>query len=524
MTSSPQLPQEITRENAAAELLKRRRARSHLLDFTQYTYPPYKVDIMHSLLAETLTDVVNGKIDRLMVFAPPQSGKSHLTSVELPAFWLGNRPDDPVILSSYGASLATNKSGESRAIVESEEYRRVFPDVRTRKDSRAADHWKIAGHRGSLLAVGVAGPVTGNGCMLAIIDDPFENWKSAQSPTIRNSVWEWWRGTFRTRVWEGGAIILIMTRWHEDDLAGRLLQDQPGRWKILRLAALAETQAERDNNNKYLGLPEGESDPVGRKPGEPLTPKRFSKKAMLDIKKDVGTMVWSAEYQGVPRAPEGNRVKRGWFKIVGAAPKKARRVRYWDKAGSEDTGDYTVGLLMAEVDGIYYIEDIVRGQWSVRERQMVMLQTAILDALRYGDIEFPAEDDDEDGDEVDLANVQAIEGLKYEVKDPGVKIVIEQEGGSGGKDSYKADSQLLAGFSVKSDRPSGSKEVRGEPFVAQAEAGNVRLVKGDWNWEYLNEMAAFPNAAHDDQWDGTSGAFNKLAKPKYAPKAYHGSV
>ena len=233
---------------------------------------------------------------------------------------------------------------------------------------------------------------------------------------------------------------------------------------------------------------------------------------MIEIKTDVGTMVWNAEYQGVPRAPEGNRVKRGWFKIVGAAPRKARRFRYWDKAGSDDTGDYTVGLLMAELDGIYYIEDVVRGQWSVRERQMVMLQTSILDALKYGKIEFLAEDDEEDGEEVDLAKLELIEGLKYEVINPGVKIVIEQEPGSSGKDSYKADSQLLAGFSVRADRPSGSKEVRGEPFVAQAEAGNVRLVKGSWNWDYLNEMAAFPNAAHDDQWDGYFRLFQQTCK------------
>jgi len=153
-----------------------------------------------------------------------------------------------------------------------------------------------------------------------------------------------------------------------------------------------------------------------------------------------------------------------------------------------------------------------------------MLQTAVLDALRYGDIEFIAETEDEDGEEVDLSNPDEVVGLAYEVIDPGVSIYIEQEGGSGGKDSFRADSQLLAGFMVKSDRPSGSKDVRGEPFVAQAEAGNVRMVKGDWNWDYLNEIAAFPNAAHDDQWDGTSGAFNKLAKPRYAPRAFHGSV
>ena len=175
----------------------------------------------------------------------------------------------PLSSAVTARSWRSTRAGKSRTIVESEEYRRIFKDITTRQDSRAADHWKISGHRGSVLAAGVDGPVTGNGCLLGIIDDPFENWKEAQSLNTRNAVWDWWRGTFRTRVWEGGAIILIMTRWHEDDLAGRLLLDQPGRWKVLRLAALAETQAERDQNNKYLGLPLGESDPVGRKPGEP---------------------------------------------------------------------------------------------------------------------------------------------------------------------------------------------------------------------------------------------------------------
>jgi len=264
-----------------------------------------------------------------MIFAPPQHGKSELASVRLPAFWLGHRPNEPVILASYGASLAENKSRQAREIVESAEYQELFPGITTRRDSRAVNHWQLAApHRGSMLAVGVGGPITGHGAMLGIIDDPFENWEQAQSQTIRDKVWEWWRTTFRTRIWEGGAIVLIMTRWHEDDLAGRLLQEQADRWVVLRLPALAETQEERDENDRRLGLPTGQPDPLGREPGEPLCPKRFSRSALEELRRDVGPVAWAAEYQGVPRAPEGNRFKRHWFPIVDAAPAMARRVRY----------------------------------------------------------------------------------------------------------------------------------------------------------------------------------------------------
>src|SRR5439155_1770276 len=147
-----------------------------------------------------------------------------------------------------------------------------FPGIRTRRDSRAVNHWQLDGHRGGLLATGVGGPITGHGGLLGIVDDPHENWEQAQSATIREKIWEWYRTTFRTRIWEGGAIVLIQTRWHEDDLAGRRLAEWRGEWTVLRLPALAETQAERDYHNARLGLPVGVPDPLGRMPGEPLCP------------------------------------------------------------------------------------------------------------------------------------------------------------------------------------------------------------------------------------------------------------
>ena len=219
---------QLSPPEAARELLARRIARRHLLPFTKYTYPRYQPELFHRFLADALNDVVEGNCNRLMVLAPPQHGKSELVSVRLPAYWFGRRPDDPVILTSYAASLAHSKSRQAREVVESPSFKALFPNVTTSRTSRAVDNWTLADHRGELVAAGVGGPITGHGALLGIIDDPFENYAQAESATVRENVWQWYRSTLRTRVWEDGAIVLVLTRWHEDDLAGRLLKAQPG--------------------------------------------------------------------------------------------------------------------------------------------------------------------------------------------------------------------------------------------------------------------------------------------------------
>lgn len=491
----------VTRElqaRAAQEVIHRRQSRNGLLPFTCYTYPQYKVDPVHELIASTLDQVVSGEIKRLMIFAPPQHGKSELTSVRLPAYWLGRRPNDPVILASYVADLAEKHSRESRQIVESPEYAALFgkqatdefydKPIATRADSRAVHRWQLTHPwRGGLRAVGVNGPVTGHGALLGIIDDPFENWKQAQSLTMRDSVWDWWRGTFRPRIWEGGAIILIMTRWHEDDLAGRLLQVDGAAWMVLRLPALAETQQERDQNNEYLGLPIGEPDPLGRLPGEALSPQRFSATTLVEMQKEgeVGSLAFAAEYQGVPRAAEGNRFKRIWFygehndRVRPTVPEFASYVRYWDKAGTQGgTGAATAGVLLAKHEKLTYVVDVVKGHWSAGEREAEIKATAARDALKYG---------------------------QYNVR-----IYVEQEPGSGGKESAEATIANLAGYIIEADPPSGNKDARLEPFAVQLEAGNVRMVIGDWNKDYIEEFVALPNGKRRDQADATAGAFNKL--------------
>jgi predicted phage terminase large subunit-like protein len=453
-------------------------ARESLLNFTRLTYPTYVAEAPHELITQKLDGVVAGEIKRLMIFMPPQHGKSELVSIRLPAYWLGKRPDDPVILTSYSASLAHKNSRAARDIVESDLYKSIFPGVETRKDSRAVDRWQLKGRRGSVLAAGADGPLTGNGGLLGVIDDPFQNWETAQSATMRQKVWEWWRGTFRTRIWEHGAIVLLMTRWHEDDIAGRLLNSQGDQWEVLRLPAIAETQQERDENAKRMKMPIGDPDPLGRDAGQPLAPKRYSLSALEAIKTDSGSMVWGSEYQAAPRAAEGNRIKRAWFEIVEAIPAGGRFMRYWDKAGTEGGGAYTAGVLICEYKKVFYIVDVQRAQLSAMERENLIKQTAHLDRQRYG--QFP--------------------------------IYIEQEPGSSGKESAQATIRNLVGFVVRADPPSGDKDVRLHPFEVQAEAGNVRLLRGAWNFDYLEELTAIPNGTYRDQADATSGAFNKLIR------------
>jgi predicted phage terminase large subunit-like protein len=169
---------------------------------------------------------------------------------------------------------------------------------------------------------------------------------------------------------------------------------------------------------------------------------------------------------------------RHWFGIVDAAPAKARRVRYWDKAGTDNGGAYTCGVLMSNTDdGEYFVEHVIRGQLSAHKRNNLILQTSIADREKYGDVE----------------------------------IVVEQEPGSGGKESAEFTIKQLAGFKIFVDRPSGDKVTRAQPYAAQAEAGNVKLLQSAWNGDYLDELSAFPGGEYLDQVDASSGAFNRLA-------------
>jgi len=454
-------------------------------EFVSIVNPRYKWFKHCEVLGDVLQRVADGKISRLMIFMPPRHGKSEETSRLFSAYYLYRFPEKWVGVCSYAADLAYTLSRASKDFF-------LAAGGLLNSSAKAVKHWQTA-EGGGLWAAGVGGPITGKGFHVGIIDDPLKNAEDAASDKIREKQKEWYSSTFYTREEPGGgAIIFILTRWNEDDLAGWQLteeltaaDDEKENWHIINFPAICEEE-------KPVFPPSCTVEKDWRKPGEALCPERFDLAKLKRIASKVGIYFWNALFQQSPRPRDGGMFKRSWFKIVGAVPVGCTFVRYWDKAGSDKQGDYTAGVLIARApDGSFYVVDVVRGQWEATEREAIIVQTAELDRQRIG---VPSLVDGEDLDE-----------------DSNYTIWVEQEGGSGGKESATATVRRLAGHSVHSETVSGKKEVRADPFAAQAGVGNVSLVRGDWNEPYLKELTVFPNGKNDDQVDGSSGAFNKLA-------------
>lgn len=343
-------------------------------------------------------------------------------------------------------------------------------------DAAAVKHWETP-QGGGLWAAGVGGSITGKGFHLGIIDDPLKNAEEASSEVIREKQKEWYSSTFYTRAEPDAAIIIIQTRWHEDDLTGWLLSEEadesPEGWTVLCLPALF------DEMPKFPASCDVVPD-FRETEGAALCPERYTAERLNQIRARIGEYHFEALYQQTPTSKKGlffDVSKFGDF--VDVAPINAVRVRGWDKAATEGDGDYTAGVKIAKApDGIFYIEDVVREQMGTARRDAVIRQTAALDGTA-------------------------------------VKIVGEQEPGSGGKESAESFVRMLAGFTVETEKVSGSKELRADPFSSQINAGNVRIVKGDWNKAFIEELRKFPKGKHDDQVDAASLAFTAANQPVF---------
>jgi predicted phage terminase large subunit-like protein len=421
-------------------------------------------------LLGVLDRVLNGSIKRLMVFMPPRHFKSETISRLFSAYYLAQFPYRWVGLAAYGADLAYSLSRNART-----NYVATGGELRQAKGMR---QWETYGG-GGMWAAGVGGAATGKGFNLGIIDDPLKNAEEASSETIRAKQKDWYRSVFTTRQAPDAAIIVIQTRWHEDDLSGWLLaqeHDEPEGWHIVCMEALKPDQPQPFPLTCTV-----EDDP--RLPGAALCPERYPVQRLEQLRGQLGSYFFASLYQQRPTPPGGGMFQRDWFGIVGAAPAQATRIRAWDRAATEKDGDYTVGALLAkDGDNVFYVEDVIRGQFSDLATEKIIAQTAQIDAARGN-----------------------------------VTTWLEQEPGSSGKAVVQVTIRALAGYSVKAERSTGDKATRAQPFAAQCEARNIKLVRGAWNSAYLDELASFPYGAHDDQVDGSSLAFNKLALP--GPKA-----
>jgi predicted phage terminase large subunit-like protein len=420
-----------------------------------------------------LVRVALGELSRVMIFAPPRHGKSELLSRLFSAYYLSLFPERWVGINSYAADLAYTLSRSARA-----NYSTAGGEVKD--DAAAVKHWETT-KGGGLWAAGVGGPITGKGFHLGIIDDPLKNAEEAQSEVTAKTQQDWYSSTFYTREEPGAAIVIMMTRWNEMDLCGWLLSqeaegEEPERWHVVCFEAIKEEDPIELPSTCTL-----ESD--DREVGQPLCAERYSLEKLKKIAKRVGTYFWNALYRQRPTAREGNLFKLADLsREVGSAPVEARRIRYWDLGGSDSTkADYSVGCLMAEYEGIYYIEHVERGQLSPKDRNQKMKDTAQSDEEKYGVIP---------------TWIEKVPGLAVEVIDNIVK--------------------FMAGFKVHTEMAKKDKETRADPFASQCEAKNVRIVKAPWNVSFRNELTAFPHGANDDQVDAASGAFSKLARPGWS--------
>ncbi len=413
----------------------------------------------HRLLLDELDKVTRGETDRLMVLMPPGSAKSTYTSILYPAWWFNQHPTSSVIAASHTADLAEHFGRQVRNLIVEHAADLGYGLA---NDNRAAARWQT-NKKGTYFATGVRGPIAGRRADLAIIDDPIKSHAEADSAGFRDTVWNWYRADLSTRLKPGGRIILIMTRWHEDDLGGRLLAHSPDEWRVLRLPALAEG-----------------GDPLGRAPGEPLWPEWENRDALLRKRETVGSRIWAALFQQTPRPPVGSLFQTNQIDVLDEPPAASlgHRVRAWDfaataKIGSNDP-DWTVGLkLQRDAGGRFVVIDVVRLRGTPGVVEDAIARTAELDGKA-------------------------------------VSIGLPEDPGAGGKFAIASISRRLAGYRIEGSREHGSKAARAGPVAAQAEAGNLAIVRAPWNRTFLDELRDFPHGVKDDQVDALSRGFAML--------------
>jgi predicted phage terminase large subunit-like protein len=429
-----------------------------------------------NLLNRRLLDVAGGRCRRLMITMPPRHGKSMLVSQFFPAWFLGHQPERRVILASYEADFAATWGRKARDVLE--EHGQVLFGVKVRQDSKAANRWDLAGRTGGMITAGVGGPITGRGADLLIIDDPIKNAEEAFSENCREAAWHWFVSTAYTRLEPGGAVILIMTRWHVDDLAGRLLaaaNEGGERWEVLNLAALAE-----------------EGDLLGRRPGEALWPERYPADELAKIRQAQGQFWFEAMYQQSPILPEGNLFKRGWFRAFADkggvytldSGKAWDHRETWsfivvDPAASEkETADFTaIGTFVVTPDNDLLVLDMVRERMGLEAIVPRLKQLCDRYTPRY--------------------------------------VVFEA---SGFQQALVAQARRLPGMpAVKEVLPQGKGKLpRATPALIRAESGQLFLLdKAPWVGPFLEEVVRFTglNDPHDDQVDVLAYAALELQRP-----------
>jgi predicted phage terminase large subunit-like protein len=468
-----------------------------LENWLEETFPEWKWKARYQrFLYEQLNRVTDGKCKRLMIFMPPRHGKSETVTVRYTAWRLLRDPKLNVILGSYNQRLADRFSRKIKRIVENSDARHPLTTPASAEPSatppleggellaatasvdspllhhsssprllRSVSEWETTGG-GVVRSVGVGGGIAGFGAGLIVIDDPVRNRADAESETYREKVWDWFNDDIYTRLEPNAAIILIQTRWHEDDLAGRLLKEEKDggeKWDVINFPAIAT-----------------ENDQLGRKPGQALCSKRYSVAALERIKKKLGSYSFSALYQQDPVPAKGGRFRREWFKtIVDAAPDGLRWKRGYDLAISIKTSaDYTASFRCAfDRQGNLYIADGFRKRMEFPDQRRYIIER------------MQNEPGTEHGIESAMHGKAVVQELRRE--------------------------PTVRRYAFREVPVDGDKLTRALSWLNLAEAGKVFLVRGPWIDDFIDEVCRFPSGRYDDQVDAVSIAVSMLSRRGY---------
>lgn len=453
-----------------AEMARAQLATRHFSDFIRYVMPDYQMGWVHKLIIDKLEaflrDVLAKKSPRLMICCPPRHGKSELVSRKFPAYALGKYPHLSFIATSYAASLALSMSRDVQRTMTSDAYGRVFPGVslgRKGTDAvRTAELFGLVGNSGTYRAAGVGSGITGRGADIICVDDVIKDFKEASSVTRRDDIWNWYTSTLYTRLSPGGGIVFINTRWHLDDLSGRLLkaarEGSADRWEVMSFPAIAIEDEEF------------------RKAGEALHPERYPLSLLLSIKETLGSRDWQALYQQSPAPDSGTIFFESGFRYYTKLPDKFDEILLsWDMSfKGADTSDFVCGQAWGRVAGEYYLIEQMHARMGFSDTVSAFVSMA----QRYPSRTRKLVEDKANGPAV-------IDMLKHHVS--GI-VPIE---------------------------PRGGKVARAHAVTSLFEAGNVYIPHeslASWVKEYVMELIQFPNAAHDDRVDATTQALCVLSE------------
>lgn len=455
----PQAEQEKLLEQVSQyrDAVKREKAQKSFMAFVHEMWPGFIHGRHHALMAKKFEEIAEGKLKRLIINMPPRHTKSEFASNMLPAWFLGKFPDKKVIQTSNTADLAVGFGRKVRNLVDSEQYAKIFPNVSLRADSKAAGRW-ATNHNGDYFAIGVGGTVTGKGADLLIIDDPHSEQEArlAQGdPTVFDNVYEWYTSGPRQRLQPGGAIIIVMTRWSDRDLTGRVLKSDNTDWEVIELPAIMPS-------------------------GKPLWPEFWSLSELEALKEELPPYKWNAQYQQKPTGEEGAIVKRDWWKRWESErpPRCEYIIQSWDTAFSKSQrSDYSACTTW----GVFHKDE--------DEKDVNII---LLDAFK-DKMEFP------------------------ELKETAKRMYDEWEPDSCIIEAKAAGAPLIhelrrMGVFVQDYTPSrgNDKFVRLNSVTDLFSSGKVWAPETRWADEVIEEMARFPNAEHDDLVDSSVQALMRF--------------